>query len=248
MACVKGACRSRQSVGRSPLIYTLKPGGPSVAMSQPWKKQRVDEPEPSSSVLTFFSDGSFRRVPIAQDSEAVPRNRQQITTVFAADGRYVHLENPSAEVLQHSGWSAQQKRSQRKSEGTLALRPMATNVAANSHAGAGDSKASHAASGLSLGANMPSPQASEKSWLDSRLERARTLPPPSVKQDTTSATKSQGPAANVMVELRVAQRSPKNSTESAACLRINASSTEALDKVLTESVGSLLSAMKPALS
>lgn len=216
-------------------------------MSQPWKKQRVDEPEPSSSVLTFFSDGSFRRVPVAQDSEAVPRNRKQITTVFAADGRYVHLENPSAEVLQHSGWSAQQKRGQRKSEGTLALRPMATNVAANSHAGAGDSKASHAASGLSLGANMASPQASEKSWLDSRLERARTLPPPSVKQDTTSAT-SQGPAANVMVELRVAQRSPKNSTESAACLRINASSTEALDKVLTESVGSLLSAMKPALS
>lgn len=157
------------------------------------------------------------------------------------------MENPSAEVLQHSGWSAQQKRGQRKSEGTLALRPMATNVAANSHAGAGDSKASHAASGLSLGANMASPQASEKSWLDSRLERARTLPPPSVKQDTTSAT-SQGPAANVMVELRVAQRSPKNSTESAACLRINASSTEALDKVLTESVGSLLSAMKPALS
>lgn len=238
---------AQNDASSSPLIYTLKPGGPSVAMSQPWKKQRVDEPEPSSSVLTFFSDGSFRRVPVAQDSEAVPRNRKQITTVFAADGRYVHLENPSAEVLQHSGWSAQQKRGQRKSEGTLALRPMATNVAANSHAGAGDSKASHAASGLSLGANMASPQASEKSWLDSRLERARTLPPPSVKQDTTSAT-SQGPAANVMVELRVAQRSPKNSTESAACLRINASSTEALDKVLTESVGSLLSAMKPALS
>lgn len=217
-------------------------------MSQPWKKQRVEpEPnEPSSSVLTFFSDGSFRRVPVAQEAQdsEVPRNRKQITTVFAADGRYVHLENPSQEVLQHSGWSAQQKRSQRKSEATLALRPVATNVAANSHA-AGDSKASQAASGLSLGANM-SPQA-EKSWLDSRLERARTLPPPSVKQDTTSDTKS-GPAANVMVELRVAQRSPKNSTESAACLRINASSTEALDKVLTESVGSLLSAMKPALS
>ena len=125
--------------------------------------------------------------------------------------------------------------------------PGATNVAADSHAAAGDSKASHAASRQSLGANMLSP-ASEKSWLDSRLERARTLPPPSVKQDTTSATKSQGPAANLMVELRVAQRSPKNSTESAACLRINASSTEALDKVLTESVGSLLSAMRPALS
>lgn len=216
-------------------------------MSQPWKKQRVDEPEPSSSVLTFFSDGSFRRVPAAQDSEAVPRNRKQITTVFAADGRYVHLENPSAEVLQHSGWSAQQKHSQRKSGGTLALPPGATNVAADSHAAACDSKASHAASRQSLGANMLSP-ASEKSWLDSRLERARTLPPPSVKQDTTSATKSQGPAANLMVELRVAQRSPKNSTESAACLRINAPSTEALDKVLTESVGSLLSAMRPALS
>ena len=224
-------------------ICRLKSGGTAMSSGQPCKKQRLDEPaEPTSSVLTFFSDGSFRRIPVAKDAEAVPRNKKQITTVFAADGRYVHLQKPDPIEMQQSGCSAQKHSSE--SAGTWGLCPLQSNVASTGKNPGDCSTATQPfASGLSDAANMLSSQA-PKSWLDSRLERARSLPPPLVKLDPPESRKSQG-SANVMVELRVAQRSPTNSTESAARLRINASSTEALDKVLTESVGSLLSAMKP---
>lgn len=225
-------------VSGSPRICTQAwEGFAAMSSGQPWKKQRLDEPaEPASTVLTFFSDGSFRRIPGPKESE-VPRNRKQMTTVFAADGRYVHLEKPSS-TDQSS--SAQRCSVQiREAEGALAVR-QASNTAVQC---TGSTSKVEPFSGSTMGA-MPTPPAS-KSWLDSRLENARSRPPPLVKRDDTP--KSQVPAANVMVELHVAQRNPTKSTESAARLRINASSTEALDKVLTQSVGTLLSAIKPAL-
>lgn len=217
------------------LELALKPGSAAMSSGQPWKRQRLDEPaEPASTVLTFFSDGSFRRIPGPKECE-VPRNRKQMTTVFAADGRYVHLEKPSS--MDQS--SAQRRVQIHEAEGALAIR-QASNAAVQ---GTGSTSKVEPFSGSTMGA-MPTPPAS-KSWLDSRLENAKSRPPPLVKRDDTP--KSQVPAANVMVELHVAQRNPTKSTESAARLRINASSTEALDKVLTQSVGTLLSAIKPAL-
>eukprot|EP00438_Fugacium_kawagutii_P033298 Skav219627 [mRNA] locus=scaffold628:205596:206300:- [translate_table: standard] len=219
-------------------LHSSLGGLAAMSSGQPWKKQRLDEPaEPASTVLTFFSDGSFRRIPGPKESE-VPRNRKQMTTVFAADGRYVHLEKPSST----DSCSAQKRSVQiHEAEGALAVRP-ASNTAVQGTGSNGTAKV-EPVSGSTMGA-MPIPPAS-KSWLDSRLENARSRPPPLVKRD--DAPKSQVPAANVMVELHVAQRNPTKSTESAARLRINASSTDALDKVLTQSVGTLLSAIKPAL-
>ncbi len=209
-----------------------------MSAHQPWKKQRLDEPKgPTSNVLTFFSDGTFRRIPV-EDSEAtlVPQTRTQITTVFAADGRFVHLRETSP--IAHSGSSGQ--RSACESDRTLAIRPSSQDSTN------GQSQGSTFASGLSTGANTLISQNAPKSWLESRLERAKSLP--EVRQDTVKSRASTSTAADVMVEVRVAKRTPTNSTASAARLRINASSTDALDKVLTESVGGLLSAMKPALS
>ena len=211
-----------------------------MSAHQPWEKQRLDEPKgPTSNVLTFFSDGTFRRIPV-EDSEAtlVPQTRTQITTVFAADGRFVHLRETSP-IEAHSGSSGQQ-RSASESDRTLAIRPSSQDSTN------GQSQDSTFATGLSTGANTLISQNAPKSWLESRLERAKSLP--EVRQDTVKSRASASTAADVMVEVRVAKRTPTNSTASAARLRINASSTDALDKVLTESVGGLLSAMKPALS
>ena len=218
--------------------------GAAMSAHQPWKRQRLDEPKgPTSNVLTFFSDGSFRRIPV-EDSEAtpVPQTRTQITTVFAADGRFVHLRETSP-IESHSG-SSGPKGSTCESDRTLAIRP---SIAGQDTDTNGQScQDSTFATGLSTGANTLISQNAPKSWLESRLERAKSLP--EVRQDTVKSRASGSTAADVMVEVRVAKRSPTNSTASAARLRINASSTDALDKVLTESVGGLLSAMKPALS
>ncbi|CAK9045344.1 unnamed protein product [Durusdinium trenchii] len=198
-----------------------------TSASQPCKKQRVEGPS-GPSVLTFFPNGTFRRVPGSsnESSEVSVRERKQITTVFSADGRFVHLQKPYTEV-----------------------EPLKTGNSANADEEcAGDQRVQVWSIG---GPENPFASPAPKSWLESRLERAKSQPPPISKRDavaTADTVQPPNPSADVMVELRVAQKSPHAISESAARLRINAPSAEVLDKVLTESMGNLLSVIKPSLS
>lgn len=153
----------------------------------PCKKSRL---EPRSVLI--FADGSFQRVP----SEVVaPQQKKQMATVFAADGRYIHVERSWPPVA----WPEE-----------------------------------------STSCEMEDPKQS-KSWLDSRLEHAPVAACPIV----ISKPQLEPETANLLLELHVKQQCPGGSSQSAARLQIKAPSAEALDKVLSESVGSLLSSLKP---
>ena len=136
--------------------------------------------------VLIFADGSFQRVPCEAEE---PEKKKQMATVFAADGRYIHVE---------SSWPLAWPE-----ESSCEIEEL--------------------------------PEA--KSWLDSRLEHeAAAASPIRISKPET---------ANLLLELHVKQRCPGGSSQSAACLQIQAPSAEALDKALSESVGSLLSSLKP---
>ena len=200
----------------------------SLSDGQPCKKQKT---EATHSVLTFFSDGTFEETPVTEsptDSE-MAGNKKQFTTVFASDGRFVHLQKPYAEEP-HKNQKTNQAVIQTPPAPVapaVSVQPQPTVQVWSTRGPVGPENPL---------ASQPAP----KSWLESRLERAKPPPDKADSSDSSDAADTE-----VTVEMRVAHKSPGKITERAARLRINAKSTVVLGKVLGESMGGLLSAIKP---
>ncbi|CAJ1456389.1 unnamed protein product [Effrenium voratum] len=199
-------------------------------------KKRSWPEEPPSSVLTFFNDGTFKHMPVetsSNDAGTMPRNskRQAVTTVFAADGRFVHLRHQATPpaILQggHRHGSCGRSLLPQQHRAGLCEKPAVWDV-----------KSGNGGHGVSEKLCEGGTAAPSKSWLDSRLERARLTPAPARAPAPTELE-------TVTLELRVARTGAGCSTASAAKLRISASSTEVLQSALTESVGGLLATVKP---
>mmetsp|Transcript_4130 Transcript_4130/g.7578 ORF Transcript_4130/g.7578 Transcript_4130/m.7578 type:complete len:223 (+) Transcript_4130:70-738(+) len=197
------------------------------------------------------ADGTFRPLPsksALKELSGLDRpEKYRVTTVFASDGRHVHLRKPA------------EAESSKRSEPARSMRqaPQSEPIPSNSSEGSAALWSVQKSGSLEVRMIPPREASSEAletaapSWLDTRLKQAQAQPSSQValRGKRQRADSAEDPdAAKASVEVKVSTRSPSGFRQSSASLKITAPTVSALDQLIQKSIDGIVSEMRPALS
>jgi len=226
-----------------------------------------------SSTIVVGGDGTFRPLPakraLTDGDDTSGEEKFRVTTVFAADGRFVHLRKPAGRGGKESRSPPRPSPSQTRctacTDTLVALAPEAQPQASQAgsavwtlqKSGCIEVRMPQTATGsdpVSCNPASGSNTTPSESWLDSRLARNARAQPLHWGQRIVRIRDGQGqddleddvPSASL--EVKISKRSPSSFKESSASLKIKAPSMQTLDRIIMDSVDGLVAEMRPALA
>ena len=219
----------------------------------------------SSGAIIVGGDGTFRSLPAKRaltNGDCTPSRAEKfrVTTVFAGDGRYVHLRKPvdvkepampSRQAPSQSSEDAKAK-TVSKAEGRQLASGGVWTVQAG---GCIEVRVPQAAQAVHALPALPATDVVKptESWLDSRLKKGQAQPTLDWNRRIVQSRGGLGKedpeenAASASLEVKISKRSPSSFRESSASLQIKAPSAQTLDRIILNSVDGLVAEMRPAL-
>ena len=221
----------------------------------------------SRAAIVVGGDGIFRALPAKRaltNGADTPAKAEKfrISTVFAADGRFVHLRKPLEAKQPANPHDTQESREpampsrQAPSQNNFTDVGTADTVWKVQKDGCIEVRVPHNSTGLAACDLQPADSIVSKpkeSWLDLRLKHAQAQPAQgwhhriahSQKMPEQEDLEDNAPSASL--EVKIFKRSPTSFRESSASLTVRAASMQTLDRIILNSVDGLVAEMRPAL-